>query len=112
MIRLLLDANLSYRLVKKLKEKFPECIHVTRTGLRNPAQDIAIWEWAKENNYLIVTNDEDFEHLLNLYHFPPKVILLRMGNQPTNSIAKILIDFCTEIESFSKSDELGLLEIL
>jgi len=61
---------------------------------------------------LIVTNDEDFEHLLNLYHFPPKVILLRVGNQQTNSIAKILIEYYSEIDSFSKSNDLGLLEIV
>ena len=36
---LLLDANLSYRLVKKLTIKF-DCIHVTRTGLENPAKDV------------------------------------------------------------------------
>ncbi|MEN8122693.1 MAG: DUF5615 family PIN-like protein [Bacteroidota bacterium] len=112
MIKLLLDANLSYRLVKKLHKIYPESIHVTRTGLPIPAQDIAIWEWAKKNNYLIVTNDEDFEHLLNLYHFPPKVILLRTGNQLTNSIAKILFEYFDEIVSFEKSEELGLLEIV
>ncbi len=112
MIILLLDANLSYRLVKKLTKKYPESIHVTRAGLKNPAQDIEIWEWAKTNNYLIVTNDEDFEHLLNLYHFPPKIILLRIGNQPTNTIAKILIEYFKEIEDFSISEDLGLLEII
>ncbi len=112
MIRLLLDANLSYRLAKKLKEKYPECIHVTSTDLPNPAEDIAIWEWAKINNFMIVTNDEDFEHLLSQHHFPPKVILLRIGNQTTNTISQILIRYYKEIENFSVSEELGLLEIL
>ncbi|WP_246859478.1 DUF5615 family PIN-like protein [Spirosoma sp. KCTC 42546] len=57
------------------------CLHVTRTGLPIPAKDIAIWQWARINNRTIVTNDDDYYNLANTYGFPPKVILLRMGNQ-------------------------------
>jgi len=41
-MKLLLDANLSYRLVKKLAYTFPDCSDVTKTGLPIPAEDIAI----------------------------------------------------------------------
>lgn len=112
MIKLLLDANLSYRLVKKLKEKYPDSIQVTRTGLPNPAKDIEIWNWAKINDYLIVTNDEDFEHLLNQHQFPQKVILLRTGNQTTKIISQVLLKLYKEIKNFVILDDLGLLEIL
>ena len=46
-MKLLFDANLSYRLVKTLEEAYPHCLHVTKTGLEVPATDIEIWDWAK-----------------------------------------------------------------
>lgn len=109
-MKLLLDANLSYRLVKKLAVAF-ECIHVTRTGLENPAKDIDIWQWAKNNDYLIVTNDDDFYHLANLYGYPPKVILLRMGNQSSTDVLEILLKHQNDIVMLFTSTEYGLLEL-
>jgi len=43
MIKLLFDANLSYRLVKKLTDNFEDCIHISKTGLSIPALDIEIY---------------------------------------------------------------------
>lgn len=62
-----------------------------QTGLPVPAKDIDIWTFAKEKNFIIVTNDEDFLNFLNLKGFPPKVILLRTGNQSNKNICEILI---------------------
>ena len=88
-MKILIDANISWRLVKLLNAAFSEILHVERTGLPIPADDIVIWDWAKQNDYIIVTNDEDFLNLSIQNGFPPKVILLRMGNQSTSSIAHI-----------------------
>lgn len=111
-MKLLLDANLSYRLVKKLSDTYPECLHVLRTGLPVPADDIDIWNWAKENDYvLIVTNDEDFKHLVDRLGFPPKVVLLRTGNQSTNFIAGVLKAHLNDLLDLYSSKEIGVLEI-
>lgn len=111
MLKLLLDANLSYRLVKKVAHVYPECKHVTRTGLPIPAKDNDIWNWAKTNGYIIITNDEDFDRFLSINGFPPKVILLQMGNQSTSYIATILIHNYDEIKELSTSEDFGLLEL-
>jgi predicted nuclease of predicted toxin-antitoxin system len=111
MIKLLLDANLSYRLVKKIEDKYTDCIHVTNTNLDTLAKDIDIWNWAKNNQYTIVTNDEDFENFLNYLQFPPKIILLKTGNQATSYIATILLESFHEIQNFANSKDEGLLEI-
>ena len=111
MIKLLFDANLSYRLVKKVIDNYEDCIHVSKTGLSIPALDIEIWEWAKNNNYIIVTNDEDFENLSQLHGFPPKVILIRTGNQSSDYIAELLQDKMATISDFMSKNDLGILEI-
>ncbi len=58
--RLLLDANLSWRSVSILKQYFDDCCHVDDIGLSIPAKDTEIWEYAKQQEMIIVTNDEDY----------------------------------------------------
>ena len=110
-MRLLLDANLSWRLVKKLTPVFPVVVQVTETGLSNPAKDGDIWQWALINGFTIITNDEDFSDLSIWRGFPPKVVLIRKGNLTTAQIARILLDSSKEIEALEKSSAHGLLEI-
>ena len=110
-MKLLIDANLSYKLADKLKPFFEECFHVDYIGLQVPARDIEIWNYAKENNLIIVTNDEYFLNLLNVKGFPPKIVLLRMGNQRTIFIADLLVTHLAEIEALNNDISLGALEL-
>jgi len=110
-MKLLLDANLSWRLIKHLENYFPETQHIKNIPLPYPASDNAIWNYALENDFVIVTNDEDFLHLLLQKGFPPKVVLLKTGNQSNRFIQEILIKRKSDIESLAASAEHGLLEI-
>jgi len=110
-MKLLLDANISWRLIPILKQHFSDCLHVEQTNLPKPATDSEIWKFAKDNNLLIVTNDEDFLDMINLKGFPPKIILLRTGNQSNSFVCNLLIRHKDDIESLSNSSETGLLEI-
>jgi predicted nuclease of predicted toxin-antitoxin system len=110
-MRLLLDDNISYRIVKKISESFPDCLHASRIGTQRPAPDRTLWEFARREGLVIVTFDEDFEDLHNLYGFPPKVIILRLGNSSTDKIAQVLVSKQIEISAFYASETYGLLEI-
>ena len=59
-MKLLLDANVSWRLAARLQPYFSDCLHVDHIGLSVPAKDIEIWNYALANDCIIVTNDEDF----------------------------------------------------
>ena len=110
--RLLLDANLSWRLVNMLKQYYDDCSHVDDIGLSVPAKDKDIWEYAKNQEMTIVTNDEDFLHLAATKGFPPKVILLRIGNQSRKHIEQLLINMKPQITLFVNSKEYGVLEVV
>ena len=110
-MKLLLDANLSWRLTKLLKEYCDEIIHVDNTPLPHPAKDSDIWKYAKSNDYIIITNDEDYLNLLLSKGFPPKVILLRTGNQSTKVIAELLEKHRQDIGLLHQNSRLGILEI-
>ena len=110
-VRLLLDENLSWRLAKALKDSFEQVAHAA-TLLGEAASDIAVWNHALKEGQCIVTNDDDFHSLSLVKGFPPKVILLRMGNQSTKYVADTLIKHRQDIEVFISSEEHGVLEIL
>ena len=74
-MKLLLDANISWRLAVKLKLHFTDCVHIEFTSLTFPAEDKEIWNYALINQFIIVTNDEDFLDLLNIKGFPPKIVV-------------------------------------
>lgn len=111
-MRLLLDANLSWRMAPVLKQHFDDCFHVDSIGLVIPAKDSEIWDYARKNELIIVTNDEDFIDFMNVKGFPPKVILLKTGNQSRLYITNLLIQRKDEILALSNSTEVGLLEIV
>jgi len=81
-MKLLFDQNLSFKLVDRLADLFPDSDQVRRLGL-DQADDRAIWEHAKRSGFVLVTQDSDFADLAALLGPPPKVIWLRCGNQPT-----------------------------
>jgi predicted nuclease of predicted toxin-antitoxin system len=111
-MKLLIDSNLSWRLVKLLEKDFPDCLHVNRTGLNQPPSDRQIFDWAKQNNYSIVSCDVDFHHLSLQLGFPPKIILIETGNLSTMNVGRVLQTHKTEIVEFLSQEETGILELV
>ena len=110
-MKLLLDANVSWRLIVTLKSHFTDCLHVDQIGLNVPAADTSIWNYALKHELIIVTNDNDFLNLANDKGFPPKVVLLKTGNQSNQYVEMLLIKYMEEIQLLFNSEEYGFLEI-
>jgi predicted nuclease of predicted toxin-antitoxin system len=96
--------------IKKLLPQW-EILPVNEIKHDERLTDFTIWKFAKSNNYTILTFDEDFAELQNLYSFPPKIIWMRTGNVSTNEIAAILVDNTDGITKFLNDIELGVYEI-
>jgi predicted nuclease of predicted toxin-antitoxin system len=107
-VKLLLDENLSRRLVTRLAESFPGSTHVTAAGLHQ-ATDRAIWEYARGNDFVIVSKDSDFNDLAFTYGPPPKVIWTRVGNASTSAIEALLAAAADTLNAFAASDQDGVL---
>lgn len=110
-MRLLFDQNISHRILKFIPKEYAESTTMKKEGLIN-ATDLEIWEYAKNHNYIIVTQDSDFNDLNSLFGFPPKIIWVRMGNLKTLTIVNILIDYSSEIKRFIHDSKYGCFEIL
>lgn len=101
-MKLLLDQNLSPRLLGALEPVYPGSSHVRLVGLRD-ADDDAVWDYARNHGFIIVSKDSDYHQRSFLYGFPPKVIWIRLGNCPTSEIEQLLrqressiLEFCED----------------
>ena len=97
-MKLLIDANLSPRLVALIADIFPGSVHVYDVGL-GPA-DEPIWEHAKDHGFTIASKDSDFYRLSMVRGPPPKVIWLRVGNDGTAAIAETIRANAAQFEHF------------
>lgn len=109
-MKLLFDQNLSPRLVNRLADLYPDSQHVSFIGL-DQADDRAVWEYANQNDFTVVTRDSDFSDLSILRGFPPKVVWIRRGNCSTNQIEEILRSHYQDIIQFNEDQNLGVLAL-
>ena len=107
---LLFDQNISFKVAKKIQDIFPGAKHLSDLRLEG-SKDIEIWEFAKNNDYCIVTFDFDFIDLSTLKGSPPKIIWLRLGNSTTEKISSRLQSDAKLITDFLTSDDAAFLEI-
>jgi predicted nuclease of predicted toxin-antitoxin system len=109
-VTLVLDENLSPRLVERLVTLFRGLIHVRDIGLKQ-ASDEQIWEWAKSNNYTIVSADADFVTLSRRLGWPPKVIHIEKCDFPFASLRNCSGQNALRISEFDNDPKSGLLII-
>ncbi len=109
-MKLLFDHNLSPRLVARLSDLYPNSNHVYLIGL-DQASDEVVWQYARDREFIIVTKDLDYNELVILRGFPPKVVWIRLGNCTTGQIEALLRLHNEDIKVLSEDLNLGLLTL-
>lgn len=110
-MKLLFDHNLSPRLVDRLADLFPGAQHVFLLTM-GEADDRLIWDYAKQNNCIIVTRDSDYNDLSLIRGFPPKVLWIRRGNCSTQEIERLLRTAYRAIKDFAQEQSSGVLTLV
>ena len=110
-MKLLLDENLSWRIIKKLKPFFEEVVHASELKITQPADDISIWNYANKNGFTIISKDDYFEKIVLLRKAPPKLIYLKTYNLDTKKLVDLILENKDKIISFIDSDENYIFEI-
>jgi len=103
-VKLLFDENLSPRLPEALADVYPDSLHVHSCGLGS-ADDSAIWQYAKENLFTIVSKDSDFQERGVLLGQPPKFIWLRAANCSSQEIENLLRTALPIVKRFIQEDQ-------
>jgi predicted nuclease of predicted toxin-antitoxin system len=109
-MKLLFDHNLSHKLVRRLADIFPDSTQTRSLGF-SMVDDTIIWNYAKNNGFVIVTLDRDFADLSSLRGSPPKIIWLRCGNSTVAEVEQLLRANQPVIENFGSSHSAKILEI-
>ena len=107
-MRLLLDENLSRRLVRRIDDLFPGSLHVSSEGLL-AAHDEVSWQYARSNDLTIVTADADFYELATTLGPPPKVLWQRGCDYPTAHAEELLRSQAIRIAEFYDDPERAVL---
>ena len=110
-MKLLLDENLSWRMIKLLTPIFTEVIHASELKIKQPADDISIWDYAKKNGFTILSKDDDFEKIVLLRKTPHKLIYLKTYNLDTKKLVDLFLENKDKIIEFVNSDENDIFEI-
>ena len=71
-MNILLDQNISFRVVSLLSITFDNIKQVKQLGLTD-ASDLEIWKYALKNKFTVITFDSDFIDLANLRGAPLKL---------------------------------------
>jgi len=101
MPKFLIDENLPYNFSLWNSEDF---IHIY--DLKDIRTDTDIWNYAKNNNLIIVTKDADFLEMMLINEPPPKVVHLRIGNYKISELFYFLNRIWIEIENLVKDCKL------
>lgn len=107
-MKLLLDENLSRRLVPGLQDAFAGTRHMEDVGLRGEA-DAVIWAFAAREAYMLVSKDDDFRQLSLLRGAPPKVLVLAVRNGGNAAVLDVLTSNRSRIEAFDTDAQESLL---
>jgi len=110
-MKLLLDENVSRRIVPFIQDIYPNSTQVVLAGLEH-TDDKIIRQYAIDNDFIIVTKDADFYDMTVLYGQPPKIIWLKMGNQSKAATIKTLQDYQQAIEQALITYDKACIEIL
>jgi predicted nuclease of predicted toxin-antitoxin system len=78
-MRFLVDTNLTPGLSVWLASEGHDAVHTKEIGHEH-AKDRAIWQYAKDHGYCILTKDEDFVFLRAADPCGPLVVWVRIGN--------------------------------
>ncbi|MCC5934385.1 MAG: DUF5615 family PIN-like protein [Candidatus Cyclonatronum sp.] len=98
-MQLFFDQNISFRILSKIEEAFPDSRHVKTDNLID-ATDHRLWHHCRDNGYCVVTFDADFIDLLNLHGPPPPVIRIRSAGISTRNLAALLLQKQDVIRGF------------
>jgi predicted nuclease of predicted toxin-antitoxin system len=109
-VKLLLDENLSRRLVPFLLNDYPGSTQVALLGMER-ASDREIWDYAKTQGFVIVTRDSDYYDLSTVFGPPPKIIWLRTGNASKAATLSALLNNRRMIKEALSEEEIACIEI-
>jgi len=103
-VRLLFDQNLSYRLVARPADLFPDSTGLYQLGLAE-ADDADVWAAARAGGYILVSRDADFGAARRFPGPPPKVIRIAFGTCSVDEVEQALRSLADTLVAFGSDQD-------
>ena len=109
-MKLLLDHNISHKLVQRLADIYPgssqtRLLRFARSG------DSELWFYARTHGFIFVTKDRDVAELAILRGAPPKIVWLRIGNCTVAALERCLRGNHAAINALADDPDRVVLEL-
>ncbi len=109
-MKLLLDENLSRRLVPALQARFPGSSQVVLLGLER-ATDAQVCDYAAAHDFVICTKDDDFQRLVAARDYRPRLVHLVLGNVGNDVVLAALLAAADRLHLAFDDPETGVVVI-
>ena len=109
-MKLLLDENLSRRLVPALQLRFPGSSQVALLGLER-ATDAQLCDYAAAHGFVLCSKDDDFPRLVAARGYRPKLILLALGNVGNDAVLAALLSAASRLHAVLEDSDIGIVEV-
>lgn len=109
-MKLLLDENLSRRLVPALQARYPGSSQVALLGLER-ATDVEICDHAALHGFVICSKDDDFQRLVAARGYIPKLVHLALGNVGNDAVLAALLAAADRLEAAFDDPATGVVVI-
>lgn len=107
-MKLLLDENLSDKIVPQILDLFPNSAQLKQHALLQ-ADDTLIWSFAQQQGFTLISKDSDFHQRSLVFGHPPKFVFLRVGNCPTRRIVELIRHHTALLSAFDADQNASVL---
>lgn len=112
----LCDVHIPIKLAKFLQSEGHPAKHVNQLPAKWHTSDAEICTIADQNEWIVITKDEDFRASFLLHRTPRKLIRISLGNISNNALVKLLSAHLALIEDIDQNEffylELGKVNTL
>lgn len=91
-MKFLCDVHISFKIVNFLTHRGFEALHVNHTLDGSVTKDPLICQFVDENDYTLITKDNDFINSFFARNTPKKLIKINLGNISNQKLMKIFSD--------------------
>ncbi len=98
-MKFLCDVHISYKLVSFLSSCGFEAIHVNTILDKWRTKDSDICKYADDNNFIVITKDQDFKYTFFVNQSPKKLIKINLGNVANHELISL---FSNNIKLFEE----------
>jgi len=95
------DVHISYKVQNFLQKQGYIALHINEVLDKWITTDIAICQYADENDLIIITKDFDFVDFYHIRKSPRKLLKITLGNIATNNLIKLISEALPLIHKIS-----------